>query len=146
MIITRKHFFSFVFLLIFSLLQLASFFLFSQPAKADQALLNSQIGISNIANTYGKGGGQAPSDIRVVVVNIIEVLLGFLGIIFFVLILTAGFRYMTAAGNDDQTKKAISQITSATLGLLIVIASWLLTSAIIRYFARAVNGSAQIFE
>lgn len=145
MIITRKHIFSFVFLSLFGFLQLASLGLFVQPAKADDALFNSQIGITEIGNTYGKGPNNAPTDIRVVIVNIIQIILGFLAVIFLVLTVYAGFRYMTAAGNDDQTKKAISQITSATIGLLIILASWVLTSAIIRYLSRAVNNSVQIF-
>jgi len=145
MIITRKHLLSFVFLALFSFLQLAGLPLLTQSAKADETFFNSQIGINEIGNTYGKAQGSTPTDIRVIIVNIIKILLGFLAAIFLVLIVYAGFRYMTAAGNDDQTKKAISQITSAVIGLLIVLASWVLTSAIIRYLTRAVNNSVQIF-
>lgn len=145
MIITRKRFFSFFFLSIFSLLQIASFSFFALPAKADEALFNNQIGINEIGNSYGKNAGNKPADIRIIIVNIVQLLLGFLAVIFLVLTVYAGFRYMTAAGNEDQTKKAISQITSAVIGLLIIAASWVLTSAIIRYFSRAVNDSVQLF-
>ena len=146
MIITRKRILSFVFLSLFSLLQLAGFTFLVQPARADDALFDSQIGINDIGKAYGKGVNNKPADIRVVIVNIVQITLGFLAVIFLVLTIYAGFRYMTSAGNDDQAKKAISQITSAVIGLLIIIASWALTSAIIRYLTRAVNDSGRIID
>ncbi len=146
MIITRKRVISFVFLSLFGLLQFAGFAFFAKPVSADEALLNSQVGIREISGTYGKGPGNPPTDIRVIIVNIIQVILGFLAVIFFGLVIYAGFQYMTAAGNDDQTKKAISQITNATIGLLIILVSWILTTALIRYLTRAVNNSVQLFD
>lgn len=145
MIITRKRFFSFLFLSIFSLIQIISFSFFVQPVKADDALFNSQIGINEIGGSYGKNAGNKPADIRLIIVNIVQIILGFLAIIFLILTVYAGFRYMTAAGNEDQTKKAISQITNAVIGLLIILASWVLTASIIKYLTRAVNDSVQLF-
>lgn len=50
--------------------------------------------------------------------------LGFVGLIFFVLVLYAGFLYMTAAGDDDKVGKAKTLITQAIIGLVIVVASY----------------------
>ena len=140
MIITRKHVISFVFLAIFSIIQVASLASFAHPALADDALFNSQTGVNEIGSVYGN----QKTDIRVVIVNIIQVILGFLAIIFLGLTIFAGFRYMTAAGNQDQTKKAIGQIRDAVIGLVIVLASWTITIYIIRYISRSVNNNINL--
>ncbi|MFZ4632101.1 MAG: hypothetical protein ACOYL8_02740 [Patescibacteria group bacterium] len=145
MIITRKHVLSFIFLSIFSIIQFLGLSIFAKPALADDALFNNQIGINEIGSAYGKAPGSKPADIRLIVLNIVQIALGFLAAIFLVLTVFAGYRYMTAAGNEDQTKKAIAQITNAAIGLFIILASWVLTSSIIRYLARAVNDSVQMF-
>lgn len=138
--ITRKHVVSFIFLAIFSVIQLITLASLAQPVLADEALFNSQAGINEIGNVYGNN----KTDVRVIIANFIKVILGFLAAIFLVLIVFSGFRYMTAAGNEDQTKKAVAQIRDAVIGLLIVIASWALTAFILRLLSRAVANNVVI--
>ena len=137
MIITRKHVFSFIFLAIFSLIQIMTIAFFARPALADENLFNNQVGITDIGNVYGN----QKTDIRVVIVNIIQVILGFLAIIFVALTVFAGFRYMTAAGNESQTEKALAQIKDSVIGLIIILASWTITIYIIRWISRSVNNN-----
>lgn len=143
MIITRQHIFSFIFLAIFSTIQLITFASLAQPALADQAgtLFNSQTGVNEIGKVYGS----QQTDIRVIIANIIQIVLGFLAIIFLVLVLYAGFRYMTAAGNEEQTKKAVTQIRDAVIGLIIVLISWSVTEYIIRWLSYAVDNKVNTF-
>ena len=89
-------------------------------------------------NQIGDVYGNQKIDIRVVIARIITIVLEFLAVIFLGLTLFAGFRYMTAAGNEEQTKKALSQITDAVIGLVVVIASWALVSFIIRMLSLAI--------
>lgn len=89
-------------------------------------------------NEIGGVYGNQKIDIRVIIARIITIVLGFLAVIFLGLTIFAGFRYMTAAGNEEQTKKAISQIKDAVIGLIVVIASWALVSFIIRMLAGAI--------
>jgi len=127
MAITKKHVVSFIFLAIFSLIQLVAISAWAQPALADEALFNSQEGINEIGQVYGNN----KTDLRVIVGKIILVVLGFLAAIFLALTIYAGFRYMTAAGNQDQTKKAVAQIRDAVIGLVIVLAAWAITTFIL---------------
>lgn len=83
-----------------------------------------------IAEEYGQSA-ESPRDIRVVVANIIQVLLGLLGIIFVSLLIYAGFKYMTAAGNEDQTRDAKKQIMQSVIGLVIILTAYSITSFII---------------
>ena len=82
---------------------------------------------------------------RVIAAKLIVVVLGFLAAIFLALTIYAGFRYMTAAGNEDQVKKAVAQIRDSVIGLLIVLAAWALTYFILRVLSRAVNNQVMIF-
>ncbi len=141
MIITKKHIFSFIFLAAFGLVQLAMFSLTTQPVRADDTLFNSQVGVNEIGQVYGNN----KTDVRVIVGKLITVILGFLAAIFLVLIIYAGFRYMTAAGNEDQTKKAVAQIRDAVIGLLIVLAAWAITYFILRILSRSVNNMVTIY-
>lgn len=73
-------------------------------------------------------GNETPQDIRLIIVRAIRVFLGFLGIVFIVLMVMAGFKYMTSQGNEDKIEEAIAQIKNATIGLVIIMISWSITS------------------
>jgi len=60
--------------------------------------------------------------------NVIGAGLSMIGVVFFVLMVYGGIMWMTARGNDDQTKKAFNTIVAATIGMIIVLASYALTN------------------
>jgi hypothetical protein len=51
--------------------------------------------------------------------------------IFLLLMIFGGIRWMTAGGNEENVKKASSLIYQATIGLIIVISAFLLTNFVI---------------
>lgn len=59
-----------------------------------------------------------------IIVEIINILLYFLGSIVIILILWAGFKWMTSAGNADAIKKSRETILNAVIGLIIIFASY----------------------
>lgn len=67
------------------------------------------------------------SDIPTVIGNIVSKVLAFVGLIFFILMIYAGFMWMTAGGNDEKVKKALTLVIQATTGIIIVAAAYLLT-------------------
>lgn len=62
--------------------------------------------------------------------DIIGTALSFIGLLFFILMIYGGVMWMTAAGNQQQVDKAKSMITSAVVGLIIVMAAYAITSFI----------------
>lgn len=60
--------------------------------------------------------------------NIIGAALSFIGVVFFVLMVFGGFMWMTAHGKEDQIKKAQGTMTSAVIGLVIVLSSFAITN------------------
>ncbi len=62
-----------------------------------------------------------------IVANIINIVYGLIGVIFFVLIIYGGILWMTAGGNDTQVKKAQGIIQQAAIGLFIVVLAYAIT-------------------
>ncbi len=70
------------------------------------------------------GGNNIPG----IIGKIIGAVLAFVGIIFFVLIIYGGFTWMFSRGNEQDVEKAKNLITSAVIGLIIVLAAYAITS------------------
>lgn len=56
--------------------------------------------------------------------TIIQTALGFLGVIFLILMIYGGFLWMTDRGNEDQVKKSKGLISAAVIGLIIVLSAY----------------------
>jgi hypothetical protein len=90
---------------------------------------------TNAANDIGLGA----ADPKIVAVNIIHIVLGFLGLLAVIMILIGGFKWMTAAGNEDSIAEAKKILIAAIIGLVIILASWAITSFVITQFLGAMN-------
>ena len=55
---------------------------------------------------------------------VINAALSLLGIIFIVLMILAGYNWMTASGNEQKVDEAKSTLKRAIIGLIIVLGSW----------------------
>ncbi|NCO00029.1 hypothetical protein GW920_02790 [Candidatus Falkowbacteria bacterium] len=135
MSITKKRLFSFVLLAIFSLATIS----FSLPAQANPDLVDSQAGWAEIGQ-IAFGSSDTPDDIRFTMARVINVALGFLGIIFLIIAVVAGFQYMTSRGNEEKTKEAMSMLRNAIIGLVIVLVAWILTRYSVIVMSQTVNG------
>jgi hypothetical protein len=80
-------------------------------------------------------------DVRAVVVDIIKILLTLLGTIALVIILYAGFLWMTARGNEDQIETAKKTLTAAVVGLVLILLSYALTKFIFDSLLSATKGT-----
>lgn len=63
-------------------------------------------------------------DLKGSVMGIINLLMGFLGIIAIIIILVGGFKYMTAMGSDDKIGEAKKLIIAGIVGLCIILGSY----------------------
>lgn len=87
------------------------------------------------------GSGTTPTDIRVIVARLINVSLGFLGTIFVVLVVYAGFQWMTSGGDSAKIGEAKKRVTAGVIGLAIILASWGLSTFITGCIWQAVGTS-----
>lgn len=88
---------------------------FAFPAAAQ---INA--GLQPITNTIALG----TTDIRVIIARIIYIALGLVGTILLVIIVYAGFIWMTAGGDDEKVNTAKRLIINGVIGLAIVLASY----------------------
>ncbi len=111
------------------------------------ATVNAQTGTidvwGNTQNSYANIG-LSDTDPRDVVANVIQVVLGFLGTIAVVLIIVAGFQWMTAAGSEDKIAKAKKIMTAAVIGLVIVLMAYALSTFVIDAIIGATNPSTAV--
>ena len=78
--------------------------------------------------SYGTYTGLGTKDLREGIMQIINVMLGFLGIIAIVVILWGGFRWLTSGGNEEKVDEAKKIITSGIIGLIIIFVSFAIAS------------------
>ena len=99
---------------------------------------NIDVGINEIQEGFN-GEGLSNTDPRIVVARIINVAMLFLGIIAVVIILLAGFKWMTAAGNEDKVSEARKLMGAGVIGLVIVLSAWGIASFLLD---RLINATA----
>ncbi len=90
-----------------------------------QAQLGKALG--NLTQSAKGTGLEKQGDLATTVGTIIKAVLALVGTIFLILTIYAGILWMTAAGNEERVKKATSIITTAVVGLIIVMAAYAIT-------------------
>ena len=98
----------------------------------------AQIGM-NFAGNFGLQNS-SQSDPRDMAVDIVKYLMTFLGIIAVVIILLGGFKWMTAAGNEDKVAEAKKLIIAGVIGLIIVLAAFAIVQFVVTMTTNALNG------
>jgi amino acid transporter len=73
----------------------------------------------------------ASTNLTSMIVGVINVVLGFLGVIAVVIILFAGFKWMTAAGSEEKVKDAETMIIQAIMGLVVIFLAWVIANFVI---------------
>lgn len=97
-------------------------------AFAQTDTLNANdLGVGAVQSSIKLGSG----DVRSTAANIINVALGFLGIIAVAIVLLGGFKYMVSGGNEEKTSEAKKLIVSGIIGLAIILSAWAITSFVI---------------
>lgn len=92
-------------------------------------LLAIETGINKTASTAGLATGSV--DIAERVGQIIGIALSLVGVVFLVLMVYGGYVWMTARGDDTKIKTAKETITSAVIGLIIVLAAYAITNFVL---------------
>lgn len=83
-------------------------------------------GLKEIGGTaYGQTNpADENNDIRIMVARVIRIILELLGIISLVIIIYAGFRWMTAGGNEENVESAKKQLINGIIGLVIILVAF----------------------
>jgi hypothetical protein len=99
-------------------------FLFVNIVRGQQGEIPSA---SDRMETVGEGGGYESADETTMAELLgyaVNAFLGLLGIIFIILVLIGGAKYMTASGNKEKARAGLAMIRHAIIGLIIVVGSY----------------------
>ena len=100
-------------------------------ALADSGYSVNPWGDEDKKNKIQEITGLDERDPRGIAASVINVALGFLGIIAVGLILYAGFKWMTAGGSEDKITEARKLLVAGVIGLIIILAAFAIANFVL---------------
>lgn len=99
-----------------------------EKAGADVKAIGGFAGVSNV------------EDPRQIIGNVINIALGFLGIVLLAYLLYAGFLWMTAGGSSEKVDQAKGMIKNAIIGLVIIVAAFAISNFVLTSLVGVAQG------
>ena len=116
-------------------------FCLSVPAAHAALNANDMFGGSDSGDTFADTAGLGQTDLVTMFANVINVGLGFLGLIAVVIIIIGGFKWVTAGGDSDKVTKARKYIYQGLIGLVVVLAAYAIATFALSSALDAMNAS-----
>lgn len=85
-----------------------------------------------LPTTFADETGLGQQDLKAGIGELINVALGFLGIVAVIIILFGGFKWMTAGGNDEKVGEAKRLIIAGIIGLAIILSAYAITTFVLQ--------------
>lgn len=101
---------------------------FAAPSIVDAEALETE---DLLPSTFSDSSGLGEADLEETIAKLINIVLGFLGIIAVVMVLWGGFRWMTAGGSEEKVGDAKKILIAGVIGLAIILAAYAITSFVI---------------
>ena len=111
---------------------------FALPQTTFAQSSNATNGLQAVGEAGGIAGGQG--DLVVIIGRLINIFLGFVGIILLVMLIYAGFLWMTSGGEMEKVDKAKTMIRNAIIGLIIIVSAFAITAFILQQLTGAIGG------
>lgn len=89
---------------------------------------------------FGTIVGWGTQDLKTVIMLVINIIMGFLGIIAVIIVLAGGFKWMTAGGNEEKVAEAKKLIIAGVVGLAIVIGAWAIAAFVVQQLVTVTAG------
>jgi TRAP-type C4-dicarboxylate transport system permease small subunit len=127
---------NFVFLMV--VVQFCFFYFTGIVYASSVAELSNQF-LVNTGTAAGFNTNNAMSDdsLKSSIAGLINIVLSFIGLVFFILMLYGGIRWMTSAGNQKSIEDAKGILTNAVIGLIITVLSWAISFFILQSLNKA---------
>jgi hypothetical protein len=91
-------------------------------------MASAAVTIEDVGSSLGLGS----ADLKQTVINVISFVLGLLGLIAVIMILYGGFIWLTAGGNEDKVGSAKKIISSAIIGLIVILLAWAIVNFVVK--------------
>ena len=89
---------------------------------------------SGIKETVAGTGHDVKKTLPDYIGTALGVLTGFIGILFLLLMIYGGFKWMLARGNEQEVDKAKKILTAAIIGLIVVLAAYGITALVGQFY------------
>lgn len=89
------------------------------------------------------GSSASATPLPEIIGDIIKLFLGFLGIVLVILIMFAGFKWMTAGGDAKKVDDAKAMIKNAVIGTALILVAYIITVFVITQISKATGGGGQ---
>lgn len=108
------------------------------PAYAKKTLEDAGPALQTLTQKTGIDEG----DVTTIVGRGIEAAFQLVGLIFFILMVYAGFKWMVARGNEENVTKARNTLVAAVIGLMVTVSAYAITSFITNRVLEGQSGTA----
>ena len=113
---------------------LSAFCLFS-PISVLAYNFNEQSGLNKSASQAGYTETLSNLEPENLIVQGIGMVLSFVGVLFLIMMIVGGLKWMTATGNDSEVAKAKKIVVQGIIGVLIVFAAYTISYFVVEFFA-----------
>jgi hypothetical protein len=109
---------------------------------------SSHRGVDSLKGKLGTFGGQTglgssgDAELTPKIAAIINIVLGFVGVVAVIFIIYAGFRWITAGGNDEKVTEARGHIKNALIGLVVVFLAFIIVNFTVDRITRATGAGS----
>ena len=129
------------------LIQVLSVVLLLVVGLSFSVMVNAKVDLTGALDKAGTGiygdENKPTADTMITIIGkVIRVLLSFVGVILVMIIIYAGFLWMTAGGNEEQVKKAKAWLTNAVVGLVIALSAYAISAFVVGNLGGAVLDAA----
>lgn len=105
----------------------------AMPAVTLAQLNPANTGLTAAAAGTGLNSGCTGTECVVTIIaNVINIVLGFLGVVLLLIVMYAGFKWMTSDDKGDDVKKAKDMIKNAVAGLVVITVSYAFAAFVIQ--------------
>jgi hypothetical protein len=101
---------------------------------------------ADFAGDIGLTGDPAKTTPITIIVDVINVALGLLGLFFVILIMYAGFTWMTSQGDKDKVQKAKDTIKNGIYGIVIILLAYLIANWVFDAVLNIAGGETNFLE
>ena len=84
------------------------------------------------------------TDVESTAQNIINLVLGFLGFVALVIVIIAGFKWMTSGGNEEKVGAAKKMMGAGVVGVIIVLFAYVITAFIFNAMSSATGAEYEV--
>jgi hypothetical protein len=96
---------------------------------------------TTVANVATTAGFSTSTTLPGIIGNIIHAFLAILGVVFLILVIYAGWLWMTAQGDPKKVEKAQSILTNGVIGLVIILSAYGITTWVVNLLTGGINGN-----